>query len=206
MNRNIKNRNGKFGLEKISQTGIGEGFTPQLRTFRKMMFAGLLLIAFVGIGLAKGKENQTKFFYNNNGAKELSDHQTVCVMDKNDLYLIPQVKYFFEYDENDRVIEKSVLKWDPYKKDWIQSCMIKFTYTDDSLIVELAYWNPNKRKYDQFTERAIYQMDANLLTSYSHYQRGSMAENWNMVLSFSMNEPASVLSIAKKELIADAKK
>jgi len=171
---------------------------------RKWMLAGLLMIAFIGFSAAQGKKDSPKYFYDSKGAIALAEYQTVCVLDENELYLIPRVKYFFDYDAYDRVIEKKALMWDHTKGDWVNAKLYKFTYTNHTVVLEFAKWNKQKGDYDDFSERIIYNVEADMLTSCSFYTRASSGENWNLDFSHLVDLPVSTLWNDRKVLLADA--
>ena len=203
MNRKFENKREMFGLEAINRAGKSEVITVKSGNVRKYMFAGLLLLAFVGLSAAKGKKDGPNYYYDSKGAIALAESQTVCVLDENGLYLSPRVKYFFDYDANDRVIEKKALMWDNTKRDWVNSTIYKFTYMDDMVVLEFAEWNKQKSDYDEFSKRIIYNVEADMLISCSFYQRDSSGERWNLDFSHSVDLPVSVLWNDKKVLFAD---
>jgi hypothetical protein len=154
------------------------------------MFAGLLLIAFVSISLAGEKGNHPKFFNDNDGAKAMAQSQTICIFDENTGYLSPNVKYFFSYDENGRVIEKKVHHWDKNKNAWVHSYLLKYTYQDDAVTIDFAAWNKRKGKYNDISERAIYKVDANMLTACNFFRKETVVDSsWNLEHSIFIHAP-----------------
>ena len=160
---------------------------------RKFMFAGLLLIAFFYVSAAKGKGDSPKFCYDNQGAKVLAESQTVYVYDESGLYLKPHVKYFFEYDANDRVIEKKALRWDANKGDWVNAYLYKYSYGVNAFEVEFAKWDRKKGDYEDFSERVIYCDEADMLTSCTYYRKDSSGENWYLDYRHLVSVPAKTL-------------
>jgi len=159
-------------------------------SLKKCMLAGLILIAFVSVSLASGKGNFPKYFFDNEGAKVMAESQTICVYDENSGSVNPNVKIIFGYNENGRVIEKKILRWDKNKSDWNHSYCLKYTYQEDAVTIEFALWNKRKGKYDDFTERTVYKVDANKLTACNFYRKNSSgARNWNLELSLLINTP-----------------
>ena len=158
---------------------------------RKCMFAGLLFVAFVSVSLASEKGNAPKYFYDNEGAKVMAESQTVCILDENDLYLTPQIKYFFRYDKSGRVIEKKALRWDTGKKVWGNAYLINLTYEDDFITMEYALWNKSKGEYDDFSERTTFKLDINMITAVSSYRKDlSVDSDWNLEFSCLFNTPS----------------
>ena len=154
------------------------------------MFAGLLLVAFISVSLAGEKGNHPKYFNDNDGAKAMAASQTICIYDENSGYLNPNVKFYFDYDESGRVIEKKVLTWDKSKSDWNHSYFLKYTYQEDAVIIEFAVWNKRKGKYDDFSEKTIYKVDANMLIACSFYRKiSSVDSDWNLDHSILISSP-----------------
>ena len=173
---------------------------------KKCIFAGLVLTVFVGICSAKGKTDASKYYYDCKGAKGLAESQTVCVWDENNSYLLPHVKYLFEYDASGRVIEKKGLIWDSTKRDWVNSKLYQFTYTNLTVVSEFARWNKQKGCYDEFSERMVYNVEADMLTSCSFYRRDSLTENWNLNFSHTVSVPTNTLWNETRVLLADVEK
>jgi len=176
------------------------------REFKKMMFAGLFLIACAGFSMAGEKDNTSKFYYDSRGAKTLADQQAVFVSDANDLNLKPRIKYFFEYDENDRVIEKKAMRWDVFKRDWVNAYRLQFTYSDQAVVIELTQWNKQKETYDFCTERAVYNLNADKLAAYNYYRRNSSGGHWVLEHSFLVEETTPIFGDEKGILVADLQK
>ena len=173
---------------------------------RRFMFAGLLFIAFFGMSAAKGKGDSPKFCYDNQGAKVLAESQTVYVYDESGLYLKQHMKYFFEYDVNDRVIEKKALRWDARKADWVNTYLYKYAYTLNTVEVEYARWDRQKGDYEEFSERVVYSAEADMLTSCTYYRRDSSGENWYLDFSHFVSVPTKTLWNEKEILIAGNEK
>jgi len=203
MNRKFENRRERFDLEEINRTEKSEVITVKSGNVRKWMLAGLLMIAFIGFSAAQEKKDSPKYFYDSKGAIALAEYQTVCVLDENGLYLLPRVKYFFDYDANDNVIKKKTLMWDETKRDWVNSKLYKFTYSNHTVVLDFAKWNKQEGDYDEFSERIIYNVESDMLTSCSFYTRDSSGEYWNLDFSHSVNLPVSTLWNGKQVLLAD---
>ena len=176
------------------------------RDFRKFGLAVLLLVAFVSYNIAREKENRSKFYYDNIGAKTLAESQTICVLDEGGQYLRLHIKYDFAYDENDRVITKKALKWDDNKKIWVNSYLMNYSYSDDSMTIELAYWDKQKEAYDECTERAFYEVDAGLQISYSYYKRDLPNGSWNLEYSQLVSVPEKPIWLEKTTILAESEK
>ena len=160
---------------------------------RKSMCVCLLLSTLVSFSFAGGKENLSKFCYNNLGAKELAESQMVCVYDESGKYIIPRLKYIFTYDEQNRIVKKETLRWNATKNCWDNTYCLSFAYDDDSMIAEYAKWNKRNMNYDECTGKLVYELNAYMFTSCSYYKRNSPESDWRLESNFLVSVPIETL-------------
>lgn len=172
-------------------------------SFRRMVFAFVLLTTLVFFGSAKEKDAKFDYYYSNLGANELAEYQIVCVYDENGKHLKPKLKYLFTYDENNRVVKKEGLRWSNVENDWVHSFCLTFVYDDDSMVTEYAKWNKREKNYDECTEKAVYKINANMFASYSSYTRGFEGE-WKLENNCLINIPVETLWNGHGLFIAEA--
>ena len=169
---------------------------------RKAVIAGLLLTTVVSFNYAGKKEKELKYYYDNKGVIELADSQVVCVSDRDCLYLKPSVKYYFDYDENNRVIEKKAMKWDAAKDGWVHSYCLRYTYEDDTVIIAFALWNRQRGDYNDCTGRLIYTVEKNTLTSSSYYTRALSGGEWNLEYAHFVNVSENTMWNDEQHVVA----
>jgi hypothetical protein len=67
----------------------------------------------------------------------------------------------YSYDEWGRISKKLTFHWNSKKSEWIPNYSIEYGYSllENSFTAEYATWNKKENKYNDASERAIYQMD-----------------------------------------------
>ena len=121
------------------------------------------------MAMATSVASVSNFAYNseiNNGKVE---SQTVYEV-QNQQYLQPHLKYNYTYDEQNRLIQKEVLKW-------------TITYGTDETAVEYASWNAKTNAYSNIKEKAVYRENAmGMAENYQSYAWNERQNEWNLVV------------------------
>jgi Zn-finger domain-containing protein len=71
-------------------------------------------------------------------------------------YLSQHLKYNFEYDEQQRLVKKEVLKWDAAAEKWRKSYCLHYVYDMLGYSVEYALWNDSEKDYSQVLAKQTY--------------------------------------------------
>lgn len=88
----------------------------------------------------------------------------------------------FTYDEQERLVEKTVVKWNSYTEKWVNYYRLTFVYTDNNCCIEYARWSNKNNCYGEVTEKANYGFDKlNQLTAYQGFKLNEQTNEWNLV-------------------------
>ena len=179
---------------------------------KKNLFRAALIILVSTISLvssARGKSEKSespKFYFNNSGTKELAASREVYEMDAAGKYLTRKYRYEFTYDAQNRVVEKRILKWGVWGEEWSILQKLNYTYTPESIIIELSYWNRATESFDKVSEKSVYGVDTDHYTSYAGYERKSTSDEWQLVQYFTTNTPSLFPLSQDDHLIAEKEK
>ena len=124
------------------------------------------------MAMATSVASVSNFAYNseiNNGKVE---SQTVYEV-QNQQYLQPHLKYNYTYDEQNRLIQKEVLKWNKQAQK----------YGTDETAVEYASWNAKTNAYSNIKEKAVYRENAmGMAENYQSYAWNERQNERNLVV------------------------
>jgi len=94
--------------------------------------------------------------------EDIQNNQVVSkTIYKNEDYFNRHIKYEYKYDNQSRVIQKEVLKWNDRKEEWTKAYKIDLSYSDDQITMEYAKWNKKDKEYNRKKERSIYDLNDN---------------------------------------------
>nr|WP_291580746.1 DUF3836 domain-containing protein [Bacteroides sp.] len=132
--------------------------------------------------MATSVASVSNFAYNseiNNGKVE---SQTVYEV-QDQKYLQPHLKYNYTYDEQNRLIQKEVLKWNKQTLKYEKDRCLTITYAVDETAVEYASWNTGTNAYSTIKEKAIYrENEMGIAENYQSYSWNERQNKWSLVV------------------------
>lgn len=96
----------------------------------------------------------SKYYYN--AEYENGKVSQITVLN-NDTYLTKKLTHRYEYDNQDRLVNKETLAWDNAKQAWVKRQMEHYDYSDNQIEMTLSRWNAKKQQYD-LAERYNYSL------------------------------------------------
>ena len=134
------------------------------------------------MAMATSVASVSNFAYNseiNNGKVESQNVYEV----QNQKYLQPHLKYNYTYDEQNRLIQKEVLKWNKQAQKYDKDRCLTITYGTDETAVEYASWNAKTNAYSNIKEKAVYRENAmGMAENYQSYAWNERQNEWNLVV------------------------
>lgn len=99
-----------------------------------------------------GNPSNSQYYYN-------ADFQNGKVSQiyvlNNGKYLSNKMSYRYQYDAQDRVVEKQTLLWDNTKHEWREYQVQRYDYADNQMVMTLSRWNKATKSYE-LSERYEY--------------------------------------------------
>lgn len=136
-----------------------------------------VIIAMTSVVNAVSGNRVNNFAYNTETNGGRTETQTVYKVENNK-YLHNHVKYNYIYNNDGRIQQKEVLKWNEATKSFEKHHSLNFFYTDD-VTIEYAAWNEKDNAYSDIKEKAVYQTNDNKLR-YLSYEWSPKENNWNL--------------------------
>ncbi|NDV81669.1 DUF3836 domain-containing protein [Bacteroides sp. 51] len=136
---------------------------------------------------------QDKFVTNDVMAGELVSSKVIY---RHDGMLYRHMKHDFTYDDQNRVVEKEMFKWDSGKEVWVPCSKIALNYTLGQVEMNLAKWNEKDKMYNEAQEKNVYQMDlANLPIAYQNYKWNERSGEWKIAEDYRFGSTAVMYAI-----------
>ncbi|MCD8032421.1 MAG: DUF3836 domain-containing protein [Bacteroides sp.] len=140
----------------------------------------IAMIASVLCSLTLCAANQ--FVYNTE-SHEAGTTQIVYKTDATGKYLIPHLKYNFSYDEQNRVEQKEVSRWNSNSGMWINQHILSFLYEKDTYSIVSADWNAEEKVYHPISLKAIYTLDSeNRTCRYESFRIDKDTQEWELTV------------------------
>ena len=111
---------------------------------------------------------QSGFAYNAqmNGNKV----ETVRVLKSTDEGLFNKLQYAYDYDSEDRLVKKTVKRWNSVANTWENAYELKYTYAPDGYILVRRDWNKKTQKFDDAKQMMNYKMIQNNVMAVNTYE------------------------------------
>ncbi len=122
--------------------------------------------------------------------------KTMYVYDKVSNGISPKLSYDFKYDAEGRLIEKTVNIWDSWSKQYKPSFRLEMSYYDNSYEVALSLWNKHKKEWKTSSEKIIYQIENDQVTTVNYLQRNHQGE-YDPIDCMSILDPSEGLLLAE---------
>lgn len=105
----------------------------------------MLFILFIISSLNLSAKQSKDFVYDSIEKNGILIGQTIYKCNENLLERFVQYNYVFN-DEN-RIIENNILKWNSESKKWEKGASIRYTYANNTITTKYYKWDSNKQDY-----------------------------------------------------------
>lgn len=116
------------------------------------MFVVSAVLLFVSLA-ASARSYDGQLVYNPVEENGMTIGQTVYKMDGN--MLTNYMKYNYKYDDNKRMTESEVLKWNSSKEEWEKDLRINYIYKGKTVTTNYHKWNAKKQAYVLVPEMTV---------------------------------------------------
>lgn len=110
---------------------------------KKLALASMLLVT--SSLSVFSKQNNNTIIYDAIEQNGVLIGQTLYKCDDNKLEQF--VKYNYIYDNNDRIIENNITKWNKERNSWEKSISVKYAYQNNTITKKYYIWNENSHRY-----------------------------------------------------------
>lgn len=109
-----------------------------------------------------GNQSNSKYYYN----ADFSNGKVsqINVLNNDGKYLSNKMSYRYQYDDQDRLVEKQTLLWDNTQHEWREYQVQRYDYADNQMTVTLSRWNEKTQSYE-LAERYEYALMADNVVS-----------------------------------------
>ena len=109
-----------------------------------------------------------------------------------------KMEYRYEYDEQDRLVNKQMMRWDDAKKAWTEDTRLVYRYFKNGFNVEVSKWNADKQAYDLPSEVTLYRSIGLNMTSVRTYRMNETQDNMYLTDRMVVMEPLDSRLIAER--------
>ena len=96
---------------------------------------------------------------------------------KADKEMTQKMEYRYEYDEQGRLTNKELMRWDDATNSWTEDIRLTYKYYKNGYNVEISKWDADKKAYDLPSEVTLYRSVAPNLTSVKTYRMNDTKDN-----------------------------
>lgn len=125
-------------------------------SFKTVVLSTLLLAC----GMNLSAENKSHLIYNSTEVNGLRVNKTVYKAEGNTLTNF--LKYNYKYDEQNRVSEREIMKWNQATQNWENDMCIRFAYEGKTITTTYYKWNTRKGQYVLIPEKTVVMDNTNL--------------------------------------------
>ena len=127
--------------------------------------------------------------------------QVVYLKSEDGKYLSNHLKYNYVYDEEGRLAQKEVLKWDAQDKAWKHSHTLNYTYDFTGYSIEYVAWNEKQQEYADVMAKQTYEENIAGTVAVALYQWDKADHHWiEQERNLLMNGAAGYLTLWKLEI------
>ncbi len=158
----------------------------------------VMTLVFAASSLVNGLAGnvESKFAYNVEKDGEQITSQTVYQIEESK-YLKQHLKYEFQYDAANRLIQKEAWKWNADAQTYEHYYCLNYHYADDEVTLEYTLWNEKAEAYDAANEKAVYQLEAGNV-NYFAFEWNRHLQDWNLMVSHDTWAAQEVQLLAEK--------
>lgn len=129
---------------------------------KKTVVLGIAMVSMVSsTQLANAKDI---FIYGENGNELM-----VSTLNNDGKTITTKLKYKYQYDDNEKMVEKKAYRWNSELKHWEPLYIITMNSNENISIMDYAEWNAETASFTENQKQSIYYSDnANHLITYTN--------------------------------------
>ena len=115
-----------------------------------------------------------------------------------DHQMVHKMEYRYEYDEQDRLVNKEMLRWDDATQNWTRDSRLTYKYYKKGYNVEVSHWDAARQCYTLPSEVTLFRSMAPCLTSVKTYRMNETQDNMYLLSSMLVMESVDNMLFANK--------
>lgn len=126
---------------------------------KKTLVLGIAMVSMIlSTQLANAKDT---FIYGENGNELI-----VSTLNNDGKTITPKLKYKYQYDDNEKMIEKKAYRWNSELKYWEPLYIITMNSSENISIMDYAEWNKETASFTENQKQNIYYSDSEKSSDY----------------------------------------
>ena len=121
---------------------------------------------------------------------------TMYVYNRDGNYLTAKLAYNYEYDDQDRLVKKEVLRWNERRNEWVKDHCLELTYDIEGYEVSKRNWNRKDQAYELAKEKAVYHYEFSQVMSVNYLRRHTTEKGFESVDRMLVMNPAEDILLA----------
>ena len=121
---------------------------------------------------------------------------TMYVYNRDGNYLTAKLAYNYEYDDQDRLVKKEVLRWNERRNEWVKDHCLELTYDIEGYEVSKRNWNRKDQAYEPAKEKAAYHYEFSQVMSVNYLRRHTTEKDFESVDKMLVMNPAEDILLA----------
>ena len=121
---------------------------------------------------------------------------TMYVYNRDGNYLTAKLAYNYEYDDQDRLVKKEVLRWNERRNEWVKDHCLELTYDIEGYEVSKRNWNRKDQAYELAKEKAVYHYEFSQVMSVNYLRRHATEKDFESVDKMLVMNPAEDILLA----------
>ena len=121
---------------------------------------------------------------------------TMYVYNRDGNYLTAKLAYNYEYDDQDRLVKKEVLRWNERRNEWVKDHCLELTYDIEGYEVSKRNWNRKDQAYEPAKEKAVYHYEFSQVMSVNYLRRHATEKDFESVDKMLVMNPAEDILLA----------
>lgn len=146
--------------------------------------------------LNAAENNNSEYYYN--ADMENGKVTTMYVYTDNGQNLPGKVAYHYEYDEQDRLVKKEIMRWDRLSRQWINERCLELSYTEEGYEVSMRNWSSNDQAYEPVMEKAVYHYAFDQVMAVNYFRRSSEKKDFKSAGGMFVMNPTDGILLATR--------
>ena len=121
---------------------------------------------------------------------------TMYVYNRDGNYLTAKLAYNYEYDDQDRLVKKEVLRWNERRNEWVKDHCLELTYDIEGYEVSKRNWNRKDQAYEPAREKAVYHYEFSQVMSVNYLRRHATEKDFESVDQMLVMNPSDDILLA----------